>query len=111
MALHTPEIELTWATELDRLELELCQIERHQLDSATGTFDHQPALGWEEPRDLGPIPPALMPRARQILVRQQQLAAGLTDALQRVMRQQRYTARVTQAVNAAQLPVYLDITA
>lgn len=108
---RTPETELTWATELDRLELELHQIERHQIDRTTGAFDLQPVLSWEEPRDLGPVPPSLMPRARDILARQQQVAAGLNDALDRVGRQQRYTARVTQVVNAAQLPVYLDITA
>lgn len=107
----TPATELTWATELDRLELELHQIERHQLDSTTGAFDLQPVLSWEEPRDLGPIPPSLVPRARDILTRQRQVAAGLSDALDRVARQQRYTARVTQAVNVAQQPVYLDITA
>ncbi|MBA3782061.1 MAG: hypothetical protein H0X12_09460 [Nocardioides sp.] len=107
----TPETELTWATELDRLELELHQIERHQIDRTTGAFDLQPVLSWVEPRDLGPIPPSLMPRARDILARQQQVAAGLSDALDRIARQQRYTARVTQVVNAAQLPVYLDITA
>ena len=107
---HTPENELTWATELDRLELELHQIERQKLDRA-GAFDLQPALSWEEPRDLGPIPPSLTTRARDILARQQQVAAGLNDALDRIARQQRYTARVTQVVNAAQLPVYLDITA
>ena len=107
----TPATELTWATELDRLELELHQIERHQLDSTTGAFDLQPVLSWEEPRDLGPIPPSLVPRARDILARQRQVAAGLSDALDRVARQQRYTARVTQAVNTAQQPVYLDITA
>ncbi len=108
---RTPETELTWATELDRLELELHQIERHQIDRATGAFELQPVLAWEEPRDLGPIPPSLLARAHDIASRQRQIAAGLSDALDRISRQQRYTARVTQVVNAVQLPVYLDITA
>lgn len=111
LASRTPTTELTWATELDRLELELHQIERHQIDSTTGAFDLQPVLSWEEPRALGPIPPSLLPRAHDILIRQRQVAAGLKDALERIARQQRYTARVTQVVNAAQLPVYLDTTA
>lgn len=98
-----------WTAELDRLELALHRVELQEDDGLVDAVE--PASQWTEPQGLGPLPPALLPRAREILARQRQVEASLGDAIDRVGRQQRYTARVTQAVGAVHAPAYLDITA
>ena len=104
-----PPPTATWDSELDRFEAELAQAERLLSDATV--LPTEADMAWEPPRALGPIPIALLDRARSLLRRQQLVCEALTDALAGVGRQQRYAARVSRAVGTAQQPAYLDVSA
>jgi hypothetical protein len=109
MIVVPPPPPASWETELDRFETELERAELLLSDATT--LPTETDMSWEPPRALGPIPLALLDRARTLLRRQQLVCEALTDALAGVGRQQRYAARVSRAVGATQQPSYLDVSA
>jgi hypothetical protein len=95
---------LAWEVELDRLELEVIQIER--LLAAVKPLE---ATEWEPPRLATPLPGHLLPRALEIHERQGKALQQVLRALHTAQRHRRYVDRVTPEDQP--VPRYLDITA
>lgn len=102
----TPRRPVTWREALDRLEAHADRAE--QMIRGHAAPDEPP---WAPPTDLGPIPDEFVPRARQLLARQQRLMAAIPALLTDKDRQRRVADRVAGATSTPAHPVYLDITA
>ncbi len=103
---HLPP-HLHWATELDRLELDLLRAERMLEDlSREGPGE------WRAPlRLVGPIPADLRDRAVELSDRQRRVQAAMTTMLGALGRQHEFATRVDSATRVASVPVYLDLNA
>ncbi len=104
-----------WEAELDRFEARLTTAERllapatavdvELLEECVGTPP------WKAPTHLGPIPDALVPRARALLERQRETSAGLVEAMRAINRQRGFASKVSDATTNRSRPVYLDVQA
>lgn len=101
-----PRRPVSWREALDRLEEHADRAEQMIRGLATG--DDAP---WTPPTDLGPIPDEFLPRARQLLERQQALMAAIPTALTSTRQQQQVTDRVSSATTRPTGSVYLDVSA
>lgn len=101
-----PRRPVTWREALDRLEAHADRAE--QLISGHDPRQEPP---WMPPTDLGPIPDEFLPRARQLLERQQRLMAAIPAMLSDRQHQRRVADRVAGATTVPSRPVYLDVTA
>lgn len=102
----TDRHDLDWQTVLDRLELDLVLAERKLADPDAP--DPEP---WSEPHLAGPIPGALLDRARTLLSRQQVLRDTLAVAALALRRQEQLTVRLDRAATPRVTSVYLDVDA
>ncbi len=97
----------SWQLELDRLELDVMRAER-----AFATDGLLRTDGWQVPGLAGPMPEDLHERARELLVRQESLLAGLAERLGATGRQQAVADHVDRAsTRDRSRPVYFDISA
>lgn len=100
-------VRAVWEDELDRLELEVLRVER-----MLGGAGPLPADSWTPPAVRGPMPDDLVPRARDLLERQDRASTALREALASAHKQIAFGARVSDATTAAgSLPVYVDLQA
>lgn len=101
-----------WAAVLDELEADLASAEA-LLEHRAGEPDerHSPAVAWEPPSDLGPLPAALQARARHVLARQRDATRRLALAARSTEAQRIFTSRVAGATHAPVGPAYLDVSA
>lgn len=99
-------IRAIWETEIDRLELEVIRIER-LVRGLVGA----PEEPWQPPAIPAPMPADLMPRAAELLERQEKARAELRVALTEAQRQVAYADRVARASRQLTEPVYLDLEA
>lgn len=106
----TPDRPATWTEALDRLEAHADHTERMLQGVPAGATGATPEP-WLPPSDLGPLPNELVPRARLLLARQQQLMAAIPGALSDNRRQQQVADRVGRATTTPPTPIYLDVTA
>jgi hypothetical protein len=92
-----------WEAVIDRLEADVAMAVT-ALDDPGAPFDVQL---WVPPKDLGPLPQHLAPRARDVLAAQREVAA-------RLVKLQQHTGRQISAVSAvpekAAKAVYIDVT-
>ncbi|KAB2807255.1 hypothetical protein ACIRN4_12955 [Pimelobacter simplex] len=102
-----PDRPASWTEALDRLEAHADRAE-HLLRGESAEPAPAP---WQPPAELGPLPNELVPRARQLLARQQRLMAAIPAVLSDKRQQQRIADRVGDATTAAVTPIYLDVTA
>ncbi|SDS43270.1 hypothetical protein SAMN04488570_1869 [Nocardioides scoriae] len=93
---------LAWETELDRLELDLHRAER--LLAASRSLEAPPE--WIAPADRGPMPAYLLPRARELHARQQELMQRLAVSLEATMRRQEASERASSSLSPS---VYVDL--
>lgn len=98
-----------WAAALDDLERHLRSAE--ELASADGAIDAAPPAAWEPPALTEPMPRALLPRARELQLRQLAAQAALGDALAVVRGRQQLARRATHMTPAPATPAYVDVTA
>lgn len=100
-------IRAVWETEIDALELDVIRTER-LVRGLVGA----PAEPWKPPAVPGPMPSDLVPRAAELLERQEEARAALAVALVEAQKQVAYAQRVAR-VTGRQLaePVYLDLEA
>lgn len=103
---EAPRRPVTWREALDRLEQHADRAE--QMIRGLGDADLEP---WAPPVDLGPIPDEFVPRARQLLERQQRLMAAIPSAMTGNRQQQQVASRVSNATQAPTASVYLDVSA
>ncbi|WP_036519426.1 hypothetical protein [Nocardioides sp. J54] len=101
-----PRRPVSWREALDRLEEHADRAE--QLIRGKAGVEELP---WQPPTDLGPIPDEFVPRARQLLARQQQLMAAIPALLVDKNQQRRWADRAAGATSTPAHPVYLDVTA
>ncbi|HEX2174464.1 MAG TPA: hypothetical protein VHG70_01020 [Nocardioidaceae bacterium] len=94
-----------WETALDQLEMDV-ELAEQLLVSATPA----PPQPWQPPNLRGPMPDDLLPRARLLHERQLAAARDIALAAAATRRQVALTNKVTDTY-AADVPVYLDITA
>ncbi|MCR1786381.1 hypothetical protein KVF89_27860 [Nocardioides carbamazepini] len=106
--MNGPERPTSWVEALDRLAAHADQAERMLQGAPAGRAAVAP---WLPPTELGPLPSDLVPRARQLLARQQRLMAAIPTVLAGTRRQQQVTDRVGRATTLPPPPVYLDVTA
>jgi hypothetical protein len=98
-----------WEQALTALETQLAGVETLLDGTDPGK---QTQVEWVPPTDLGPLPAELEPRARQLLTRQLEVAAGLTEQMSAVRNQQNLATRVSEATSPEHSrPVYLDMDA
>lgn len=102
-----PDRPASWAEALDRLEAHADRAER----LLHGENAEPTPTPWQPSAELGPLPSELVPRARQLLARQQRLMAAIPAVLSDKRQQQRIADRVGEATAAAVTPIYLDVTA
>ncbi|WGX97858.1 hypothetical protein [Nocardioides sp. L-11A] len=105
-----PERPTTWAEALDRLEAHADHAELMLQGTPAGATGAT-ISPWLPPAELGPLPNDLVPRARQLMARQQRLMAAIPSVLAGTRRQQQVTDRVGRATTLPPTPVYLDVTA
>lgn len=107
--------EQTWESELARLEADVAAAEAlladHTSASLTETADPVAPDNWTPPTGLGALPEHLLPRARAVLERQQDVAERLRVAQGATTRQRDFAARVTDATATRATPAYLDVNA
>lgn len=101
-----PRRPLSWREALDRLEAHAERAEE-MIGGDAGPGE----VPWLPPADLGPIPDEFVPRARQLLARQQALMEAIPAMLSDKHQQRQVADRVADATTAPTSPVYLDITA
>jgi hypothetical protein len=95
---------LAWEVELDRLELDILQVER--LIQAMKPLER---TDWVAPTLSTPLPQHLVARATSIHERQRKALAKILRSLTQAQRHQRYVDRTT--AEEPSVPLYLDITA
>jgi hypothetical protein len=101
------EAYAVWEAILRRLEVDLGRSE-HAL-SGTPHDDVEP---WTAPCDAPPLPEDLLPRARDLLARQERLKSLLSGALVETLERRRAaTPRHAHATHAPRRPAYLDVHA
>lgn len=92
-----------WEAVIDRLETDVATAVT-ALDDPGAPFDVQL---WVPPKDLGPLPQHLAPRARDVLAAQREVAA-------RLVKLQKHTGQQISAVSSvpekATKSVYIDVT-
>jgi hypothetical protein len=94
-----------WESALDRLELDV-ELAEQLLASAAPV----PPEPWEPPRLREPMPEDLIPRARLLHERQLKAARDIALAASATRRPVALATKVTDTY-AADVPVYLDVTA
>ncbi len=94
-----------WEAALDRLQMDV-ELAEQLLVSATPL----PPQPWQPPNLRGPMPDDLMPRARLLHERQLAAARDIALAASATRRQVALANKVTDTY-AADVPVYLDVTA
>jgi hypothetical protein len=100
-------IRAIWETEIDRLELEVIRIERLVRGLISAPVDP-----WKPPAVPGEMPTDLIPRAAELLSRQEEARAALAVALVEAQRQVAYAERVAGATGRTLTePIYLDLEA
>ena len=105
--MSTGTLRAIWESELDRLELEVLRVER-----LLGGEGPLPADAWTPPAVRGPMPDDLVPRARDLLDRQDRAGTALREAVASAQRQLAYGTRVTGATASGPAqPVYVDLEA
>ena len=99
-----------WTAALDDLELTLDATERLLRGEPVG--EQAPVVRWTPPSVAGPPPPDLLPRARMLLSRQQNVINATTTACAEARHQIALLARLNGAQRAGRehRPVYLDVT-
>lgn len=102
----TTDRATAWALALDELEAETIRLEA--VDAGSPVPEPAP---WVPPADLGPLPQALAPRARQLLVRQQVVIAVLSGILSGNRQQARMAGLVHAATGTPERPAYVDVRA
>ena len=108
-----------WEAELDRLELDVVRVEQLLAGRATGSAADPgtddvgaPAETWTPPAVRGRMPADLVPRARDLLDRQDRAGAALREALASAQKQLAYGSRVSDATTPGpSQPVYVDLEA
>lgn len=100
-------VRIVWENELDRLELDILRIERLVRGLVAA-----PDAPWSPPVVPGPIPADLLPRADDLLRRQEEARARLVVALDEAQKQATYADKVIQITGRRSTgPVYLDLEA
>lgn len=100
-------VRAIWETEIDRLELEVIRVERLVRGLVAA-----PAEPWQPPAVPGSMPADLIPRAAELLERQDQARRALAAALVDAQRQVAYAERVAGFTGRNMTePVYLDLEA
>lgn len=110
MSAERPDRPSSWTEALDRLEAHADHAEQ-MLQGVPAGATGATVEPWLPPVDLGPLPNELVPRARTLLARQQQLMAAIPGVMADNRRQQLVADRVGRATTAPPTPVYLDVTA
>ena len=95
-----------WERILDGLEADLVRSE-----SALGAAPDVPDGSWTPPEGAPPLPAALLPRARDLLARQEALQAPLAAALHEILELRRAATPRAGATHAPVRAAYLDIRA
>lgn len=95
-----------WSDALDALESDLERLEEADLD--VDVADREP---WQPPPVLGHLPPALQPRARQLLARQTEVIERLSATVSGNRQEARMTASVRAATGTPGRAAYLDVRA
>lgn len=96
----------TWERILDGLEADLARSE-----SALTAAPEVPDDSWTPPEGAPAMPAALLPRARDLLARQEALQAPLAAALHEILEQRRAATPRAGATHAPVRAAYLDIRA
>jgi hypothetical protein len=100
-------LRAVWQCELDLLELDVRRIEQLPKDLETA-----PTGSWTPPAIPGRLPVDLVPRAEELLDRQDRARRHLATALAATREQLSYVGRVSEASGcAAPAPVYVDVDA
>ncbi|MGO4256966.1 hypothetical protein [Marmoricola sp. RAF53] len=100
-------LRAVWENEIDRLELEVLRIER--LIRGLVSVPEEP---WRAPVLPGPMPADLVPRAAELVERQEQARAALVVALAGAQKQVAYAERVVDLTRRRSTePIYLDLEA
>jgi hypothetical protein len=99
--------DAAWVAALDRLDLDVAAAEQML------AVAHLPSVGavaqaqaWRPPAGIGPLPPSLEERARQLLDRQLAVAERLAEAAAQARRQR--VAAEAMRTRSADVPVFLD---
>lgn len=95
-----------WAAALDALEMDVEAVEA-MITGEHHTREAPVADLWTPPARLGPLPPALRPRADDILARQLAAAEAIALALVGTRRQVVLSGRI-ESGEAAPRPAYVD---
>lgn len=98
--------QLAWQRAFDRLEQDLLQAERLAASAAASAADP-----WMAPDLPGPMPAALVGRAREIQRRQRVVLDRLHTAMAMTARERDLLHRLDSGVRAALPPVYVDTRA
>lgn len=97
----------TWEGALDQLEVHL-----NRAELLLERLQPEEVLAWELPRLDGPMPAYLLPRARALLARQQEVIDAIPAAMARTRLQERVTRRVGDATSpSGGSAVYVDVSA
>lgn len=98
------DLTLAWTIELDRLELDVIRAER-------GVREDRPLRtdDWRPPSSIGPIPPGLVARARDLRERQERCLDQMAERLGGAARQHALTVAVSRATVGDGVPVYVDV--
>lgn len=105
MTLAEAADHLAWERALDELEAFT-----YLAEAQLRTFQPIETDRWAMP-ELGPLPPDLAERARELLSHQQRLLGDLPIALDRVRQQRSVTERFSQTAGRTRGAVYVDRTA
>ena len=99
-----------WTEVLDRLERDV--VAHEELLRRNNPFQPFEPEPWEPPQVNGPLPDALLPRAREIHRRQPAVKAALSRAMVAIRAQQRRTERPRHTTaSAPATPAYVDVSA
>ncbi|MCL8027708.1 hypothetical protein [Nocardioides bruguierae] len=101
--LDVMELLMAWQVTLDRLELDVLRVE-----SAVARGRMPELEPWRPEPHLGALPEPLRPRAEQLLHRQAQASARLTDRLHQVHREHTLADTVSRLSGRGVDPVYVD---
>ena len=93
-----------WAAVLDELEAELAAAAA----PPAGSGGRQAVAAWTAPRDLGPIPPALVDRATRLAAAQQEAIAALRVRARANRKQSAYLEAVPKT-SGRDISIYLDV--
>lgn len=105
--MNQDRLRAVWESEIDRLELEVIRVERLVRGLVAA-----PAEPWSPPAVPAPMPTDLIPRASELLERQEVAQRALVLALAAAQKQAAYAERVVDLTGRRGTePVYLDLEA